>query len=192
MTKQEVSDRNRANYLRNREARLAYQKQYYLENREKCLEESRRANSDRHDELLANEKAYYAKNRERYLEYFRRYDADHKKQRKLRDERYKETIKANPSLKRPIVRKRPGGDYHARKRAATIGVIDYEYIKVRDRMVCCICRRKVFIQDLSFDHSVPISLDGAHVQINLRVAHFSCNSRRGAARLPVQMVLFDV
>ena len=75
------------------------------------------------------------------------------------------------------------------KRNAIVGPIDLEAIKERDRMRCCICGRKVAEKDLSFDHTIPLSLGGPHIQENLRVAHLCCNSRRGAGRLPVQMVL---
>lgn len=77
----------------------------------------------------------------------------------------------------------------ALKLSATIGPIDIEAIKVRDRMRCAICGKKVAEKELSFDHTIPLSLGGPHSQENLRVAHRRCNSRRGAGRLPVQMVL---
>ena len=75
------------------------------------------------------------------------------------------------------------------RRALKNGPIDYKAIKVRDRMRCCVCGKKVKENDLSFDHSIPISLGGPHTQENLRVCHRRCNSRRGPGRLPVQMVL---
>jgi 5-methylcytosine-specific restriction endonuclease McrA len=56
-------------------------------------------------------------------------------------------------------------------------------------MRCCICGKKVAENDLSFDHSLPISLGGPHSQENQRVSHWLCNNRRGAGWLPVQMVL---
>ena len=72
---------------------------------------------------------------------------------------------------------------------ATVGPIDLAAIRQRDRMMCCICGRKVIEKDLSFDHTIPLSLGGPHTQENLRVAHRRCNSRRCAGRVPVQMVL---
>jgi len=79
--------------------------------------------------------------------------------------------------------------YRALKRGATIGLIDIEAIKVRDRMLCAICGKRVAEKDLSLDHTVPLSLGGAHSQENLRIAHLHCNKKRGAGRLPVQIVL---
>lgn len=84
----------------------------------------------------------------------------------------------------------------ALKRGATVGLIDLEAIKIRDRMLCCICGKKVderlkfpHPNSLSFDHSHPLGLLGPHSQENLRVAHWLCNSRRSIGYLPVQMVL---
>lgn len=77
----------------------------------------------------------------------------------------------------------------ARKHGATIGLVDLAAIKQRDRMLCCICGEKVAERDFSLDHTIPLSLGGPHSQENLRVAHVRCNSRRGAGRLPVQMVM---
>lgn len=84
----------------------------------------------------------------------------------------------------------------ALKRGATIGPIDIEAIKIRDKMRCCICGRKVneklkhpHPDSLSFDHSHPLSLGGSHSQNNLRVAHLHCNLKRHTGILPIQMVL---
>jgi len=84
----------------------------------------------------------------------------------------------------------------ARKRGATIGPIDRAAIKRRDRMLCCICGKKVderlkhpHPDSLSYDHSHPLSRGGAHSQENQRVAHLHCNLERHTGLLPVQMVM---
>jgi len=79
--------------------------------------------------------------------------------------------------------------HDALKRGATIGLIDLGAIKIRDRMRCAICGKRVKEKDLSFDHSWPLSLGGPHSQENQRVSHRRCNSKRGTGRIPVQMVL---
>ena len=55
---------------------------------------------------------------------------------------------------------------------------------------CHICGRKVNRAQASADHLVPHSLGGRDEWINLRLAHRRCNSRRGAGRLPAQLLLF--
>ena len=77
----------------------------------------------------------------------------------------------------------------ARQSGVSFNPVDFEAIKMRDRMHCCICGKKVANKDLSFDHTVPLSLGGSHSQENLRVSHRCCNQRRNVAWLPVQMVM---
>ena len=75
----------------------------------------------------------------------------------------------------------------ARMRNATIGVIDYKAIIERDKKRCQICGKQIRKVDYSFDHIIPLSLGGAHSQENLQLTHRSCNSSRGAGRLPAQI-----
>jgi len=42
---------------------------------------------------------------------------------------------------------------------------------------------------LSYDHTIPLSVQPVHTQNNLRVCHLGCNLKRGVGRLPVQMVM---
>lgn len=68
----------------------------------------------------------------------------------------------------------------ARKRAATIGVVDFDRILARDGWVCHLCGGLVAAGELSFDHIVPLAKGGAHTEGNLAVAHLRCNLRKGA------------
>ncbi len=84
-------------------------------------------------------------------------------------------------------------DKSARRRAKirsapTVEKIDRLAIYHRDQGVCHLCRRKVSIKTFNLDHLVPISRGGAHTAANLRVAHPRCNFRRGADRLPAQLL----
>ena len=79
---------------------------------------------------------------------------------------------------------------------STVGEIDYEMIKVRDRLICCVCGERVnedlqwpHSMSLSYDHTIPLSLGGPHTLNNLRVCHLGCNIRRGPGRIPVQQIL---
>jgi len=113
--------------------------------------------------------------------YSRAYAEAHPEEKRARARAY---AKAHPQKRAERQRRR-----QALKRGATVRSIDLEAIKARDRMRCCICGKKVTDKDFSLDHTVPVSLGGAHSQENLRVAHLYCNIRRGPGRLPVQMVL---
>lgn len=73
---------------------------------------------------------------------------------------------------------------HRKRRALLAGAqierIDYERIKRRDKMRCHICLRKVSPRQLHFDHVIPLSKGGAHVESNLAVAHRRCNQKKSA------------
>jgi len=58
--------------------------------------------------------------------------------------------------------------------------IDYERIKVRDRMRCHICLDTVRPADLHFDHVFPLARGGTHTEDNIAVAHARCNLSKGA------------
>jgi 5-methylcytosine-specific restriction endonuclease McrA len=77
---------------------------------------------------------------------------------------------------------------HARKRGATIGKIDYGAIIARDGGVCYLCGLPVSSADRSFDHLIPLSKGGPHVQWNLRLTHRLCNMRRNVTG-PAQLLL---
>jgi 5-methylcytosine-specific restriction endonuclease McrA len=60
------------------------------------------------------------------------------------------------------------------------------YLRERDGDVCQLCGLPVvdepFPHPLSptFDHIMPLSQGGLHERSNLQLAHFSCNSSKGA------------
>jgi len=81
------------------------------------------------------------------------------------------------------------GKRQALKRGATIGPISLESIKLRDKMICGICHRKVREKELAFDHIIPLSRGGAHAEWNLQVSHRSCNAHKHVGTLPSQIRL---
>jgi 5-methylcytosine-specific restriction endonuclease McrA len=80
-----------------------------------------------------------------------------------------------------------------RRRVAIAGgrveKIDIGEVYARDGGRCHICRKHVARAQATLDHLVPVSKGGDHVILNVRVAHRSCNSRRGAGRLAAQLLL---
>lgn len=72
----------------------------------------------------------------------------------------------------------------ARKKAATIGEVDYERILERDSMWCHICEQDILPhQKVNFDHVIPLDRGGAHSEENIHVAHKTCNLRKGTKLL---------
>lgn len=72
----------------------------------------------------------------------------------------------------------------AKRRAKTYGavneVVDFEYIKRRDKMRCHICRKKVGLSELHFDHVIPLAKGGSHTAANIAVSHARCNLKKRA------------
>jgi 5-methylcytosine-specific restriction endonuclease McrA len=61
----------------------------------------------------------------------------------------------------------------------------------RDGWTCQLCGgpcdpsvRVPSLQAATLDHIIPVSLGGSHTRANVRCAHYSCNSRRGARDVP--------
>jgi len=146
-----------------RETNKAYARAYREEHRSE-IRASNRAYAEIHKEM---HHAYREAHRDKYRAYACAWDAMHREERR-----------ASCHARR------------ARLLGAIVGPIDLAAIRKRDKMMCCICGKKVAEKDLSFDHTIPLFLGGGHTQELLRVAHRRCNSRRGVGRLPVQMVLF--
>lgn len=100
-------------------------------------------------------------------EYERRYRREHPEQSRDKDQRRKARLRGARQSERV-------------SRAAIIA---------RDRGICHICKKRVAKRDMTLDHLIPLAHGGPHTAANLAVAHKSCNSRRGAGRLPAQLRL---
>ncbi len=71
--------------------------------------------------------------------------------------------------------------YHARKMGAeVVEKIDRLLIYERDGGRCHLCGKFTAKSAFTLDHLIPLALGGNHTYLNLKVAHRSCNSRKGA------------
>jgi hypothetical protein len=59
----------------------------------------------------------------------------------------------------------------------------------RDKHQCWLCQRNVKQGEASIDHVIPIARGGKHILSNVRLAHRSCNSRKGARLVEAQVGL---
>ena len=76
-----------------------------------------------------------------------------------------------------------------RLRGGRVEKIDPWFIYTRDGGRCHICHKRVAKKEMSLDHLIPVSKGGDHIAVNIRLAHLSCNIRRGAGRVPAQLLL---
>lgn len=174
-------EKRRAYDRAHREERLAWKRAWQEAHREELRAACRVYRKTHLEECRATDRAYQAEHRDEMAAYFRLWSESHQAERRAARRMW---AKDHPLQVAEKTRR-----HRALKRGATIGPIDLEAIKVRDRMTCCICGKKVSERDFSLDHTIPLALGGSHSQENLRVAHLRCNQLKGAGRLPVQMVL---
>jgi 5-methylcytosine-specific restriction endonuclease McrA len=74
-----------------------------------------------------------------------------------------------------------------RRRARLAGLIvtpvEYAAILQREGMICHLCKGEISsLDDLDFDHVVPLARGGEHVASNLAPSHSHCNRSKGARR----------
>lgn len=157
-----------AKYYANREARIAYNKQY------------RESDPARQKQRVADWFAAHKEERAAYLDLHR--DERNAKTRARRAANPGEGVeygrawrKANPEKwalrNRENSRRRQTGTTHSR--------VSYAAVLERDGMVCHICGREIAsLADLHFDHVIPLSKGGEHAAHNIKPAHALCNLRK--------------
>lgn len=93
---------------------------------------------------------------------------------------YERTKKQLQSSKHSQIRR-------AREKNAFVEVIDPLVVFERDNWICQLCNHPVSklrgretIDIASIDHIIPLAKGGKHSYDNVQLAHFTCNSRKGA------------
>lgn len=86
--------------------------------------------------------------------------------------------KAHPEVNRGV-----GSRRRARKLGNGFAFYSRQAVYVRDRGLCWICGEPVDPERYVLDHFIPLSRGGPDIAGNVRVAHQSCNDRRGT-KLP--------
>lgn len=171
--------------------RLKYQRLYNAVHRDQL----RQLSKERYAGLSENEleerrirnRAFYARNKETILAKRRIKKQSLTKEQLEQDYLYhkkysNDWAKLNRDKRLASLNKR-----RALERKSTIGAISYEDIYTRDNNRCQICGKKVAKGTRSFDHIIPLSLNGSHSQINLQLTHLLCNVKRGNGRIPAQI-----
>jgi 5-methylcytosine-specific restriction endonuclease McrA len=125
----------------------------------------------------AESKRYRDAHPEKRREWQRSYNARHREEirarfaamgwRKRWDALHPEIRRANEAKRR------------AQKHLTQIEPVDYESIYERDGGVCYLCSNVVTNKHVEFDHIVPLSRGGAHIEANIALAHAMCNRRKG-------------
>ncbi|HEB13609.1 MAG TPA: HNH endonuclease [candidate division CPR3 bacterium] len=111
------------------------------------------------------------KNRESLCSYQHGYYESHKEERRQYRENNRENIR---QTQRIIVNR-----YRSRKNKleASLTLEQWEAIKLAYKGKCAYCGKR--IDELTQDHTIPVSLNGPYVASNIVPACLSCNSRKG-------------
>lgn len=148
-----------------------YTRQWVAQNREQAIETTRRWRAENQE------------HRRRYKRSRREIEARQKRERYwARDEAYRERLRA---AYRDWYRRNPytGREQAMRWVAKGLGVlvetVSYEAVLLREGLICHICGDEIALDDLHFDHIVPLSRGGAHAESNIGIAHAACNLRKG-------------
>jgi 5-methylcytosine-specific restriction endonuclease McrA len=97
-------------------------------------------------------------------------------------------------IRRQVLRRRMAAAQNARRRAEkmcapAVELVTYEQIIGRDGDSCHLCGKWLSVHEMTFDHVLPLSRGGEHTPENIRLAHRSCNSKKGY-RLEVSLSEF--
>ena len=181
-----------------------YRRAYYLANRERMNAQARAYNAANVARIAERKAAKYAANREgvaikarayrlanpeRGRALASRYYAAHREQIIAKSKAYTGTRpaeklaaavqkwrKANPAEFREQCRRR-----RASKMGAYVTKADYAGVLAEYGMVCHLCGADIpSMDDLDFDHVIPLSKGGAHTTENIRPSHRHCNRSKGA------------
>ncbi len=87
-----------------------------------------------------------------------------------------------------VMRARQSHAQKARQRARAYGreraeLIRLDEIRTRDNQWCYLCDSFVNLEDSTLDHVVPLTRGGEHNAENIKLAHRTCNSIKGARLL---------
>lgn len=171
-----------------RDCKKAYMKEW-RQQRSEHLKAYNRAYKDEHRESLKRYRAEYQKRRGAQLN-----KAWGQRNQARRNEAARRRTHANPVRHREEARRRRAANLFryrlysrengARRKASranvTVQPVNYLAILERDGYICHICGQAVSPENVSFDHVIPISKGGSHSDNNIRIAHLSCNIRKGA------------
>ena len=142
-----------------------------------------RYRAEHQDDIRRRNREYYAANKEYFAEKYER-------NRDVLLERKREQRAANPGAETEHSRRwraanperyalRNRENSRRRQTGTTRSRVAYAAVLKRDGMVCHICNGAIeSLQDLHFDHVVPLSRGGAHHAENIRPAHALCNMRK--------------
>lgn len=187
-------------YQRNRDDALQYAKDYWAENREAIVErekarfranpESRRAVARRYkaanpDKTKATAERFRRKHPERQAAWGAAWYQQNREYARQLQAAWRASKMQDPEwLKRERMRSREKQSRRRELIRESGEEFDLFEILERDGMMCHICGGEIpSLDDLHFDHVIPLARGGAHSTENIKPSHAKCNLRKGARLL---------
>ncbi len=108
------------------------------------------------------------------------------------------SVQARQGVKRYCIECAEGNAQYSRRlrRRGALGRVDRVAVYERDGWRCQLCRQRVLRGRSvphplapTLDHIYPLALGGSHEMLNVQLAHFRCNSRKGSRVSAVQLRL---
>ena len=142
--------------------------------RERHIERIKAYREGRKEERARYDKHYYRENREAIRCMGRAYYERNRERIKVATRRWAKNNRDKTRLY--------AIQYQNKRRAWLNGTeskrVLYERVLERDGYRCHLCGKRVTRKHLSFDHVIPLSKGGANVEMNIAMAHRSCNSQK--------------
>lgn len=185
-----------SHYARNHDKVRAYHKEYVKKNPDKIKRYAKEGHAryyERHrEEIREQMREKRNANRERYREYWRNWAKQNRIANPEKHKAYVEAYNEQNRERRAVWHRRYRAanierlrqhwyKSRAKRRGATKGQhVDCNLIWRRDGGICHICGGLVAPDDVHFDHVIPLSKGGSHTYDNIKVAHSTCNMKKGA------------
>jgi 5-methylcytosine-specific restriction endonuclease McrA len=197
--------------------RSAYQREWYLKNKERHLAKAKSYRVEKSDQISRQKKQHYEANKQKVKESQRRYrstpefkaltkeiQANYRaRHRDTIRVRHSKWVKANPERDRAAKSKWQSqhpeiGRIHASKRRALKrgarvnidGISDWmALVKSGRSAICYYCKKRISIRLIHFDHIVALSRGGPHSIENLCVSCSACNLKKGAKAVKEWMTI---
>ena len=180
---EQIKNRKRDYYLKNKEALSAKKKEYYQTNREKLLAQAKeygKVNSKKLVEKRRLQKAkYYLKNKERILRVNKKYRENNKDKEKQRHQRWG---KENGEKRRAAWRRR-----EASRKGNIVEKYSESEVLIKYGTDCYLCLKPINLKaprkcglpgwenGLHIEHVIDIALGGPDTLANVRPSHAICN-----------------
>lgn len=150
-------------------------RRWYQDNKEKVSETKKEYYKVNKDSINARNNLYNQVNREDRSRYQREY---YEANRELILAKKKTYCKENPDKRRVWEFKRRA----VKKDAKIESCVDWEFIIRRDNGICYLCGNAI-VNNLHYDHKVPLSRGGSHSTDNIFMTHGKCNFKKGSKLL---------